>query len=273
MPSVRPLSRLSVITSAGVLLAAAGSANAALFSFASDTNPNTWNLQGTQGSSGAFTITSPITAAVNVLIDDDNGPRPTLAFNARLVVDLTITPVALTPIFGTTFEHVYAVNGTVRFVNPSAPMQDWVTISFGSANAGGGDPARLSVVGPRSSWGSAGAIFGSSSFGKVTYTASSAFTTLLNGLAAVNGDTAATYGIATGSTSTNTDASFTLTRINQGIAASALSGGNVQVDANDLPTSAWRAESSYSGSAVIPAPGSAALLVVGGVLASRRRRV
>jgi len=246
------------------LAAAAGSARATLFSFASDVNSNAYTFAGTAGVAGTFNITDfsrPNT--FNLLVDDNNGPMPTVSVPVEFRAALVASGGTSTNIGGSLFQHSYRVSGNFGFY-------DMMGNPLLTVNIGAGAPGVLSVPGTSSQWSSSGAVLGADSFADVTYTATQAFVTALGGSA-----NAALYGITLGASSSASsvgpdDFSFSLTVINSGAP-----GVAVNIDAiTRAPTTSWRSESSFSGSATggIPAPGSTALLAVAAGLILRRRR-
>src|SRR5436305_752248 len=101
-------SRLAQACAVGATLGLGAAAHAALFSFASDSNPNQWTIAGTAGQPGGFfDIHSPLTTPVVLLVDDNNGPLPALSVNVNLVVDLQAHFANTTPLFGTVYQHNY----------------------------------------------------------------------------------------------------------------------------------------------------------------------
>jgi hypothetical protein len=249
----------------GCLLAsvAASSAHATLFSFASDVNSNSFTFAGTAGSGGAFNITDfsrPNT--FTLLVDDNNGPAPTVSIPVEFHANLTLSGGTSTALGGTLFQHSYRVLGTFGFFDTMGNAL--LTVNIGP-NAG-----LLTVPGTATAWATSGAVLGSDSFADVTYTASQAFVTALGGTSA-----AALYGITLGAGGTAQsigpdDFAFDLSAINAGAIGSA-----VGIDsATKAPTSTWRSESSYSGSGFfgVPAPGVVSLMALGGTLLVRRRQ-
>lgn len=248
--------------SALAFLAAAGSAQATFFSFASDVNSNGFTFAGTAGPTGTFTVSQA--NQVNnftLLIDDNNGGLPTLSITGlTLQANLTATGGVSQNIVGTLFQHSYRVTGTISFLSGSNTLLE---ILIGANNQ-----AVLSVPGTSNQWSTSGAVLGADSFSDVTYRAT---TNLVNAITAAGGNAAA-YGIAVGPSGIADsvgpdDFAFTLTTINTGTI-----GTGPTLNSNRAPTTAWQAESSYSGSTTIPAPGSAALMGLAGLIAMRRRR-
>ena len=253
---------------AAAILAAAGSAHATLFSFASDTNDQLTTFLGTAGSSGSFNINDRgPTNRFTLLIDDNNGPAAAFARTVRFEADLRATWVSSPTIFGTTVQHIYTVtNGTqgfaFRFVDPTDNAV-LLTASLDASTQG-----VFSVPGTATSWSTTGAVLGSDSFANVRYIATQA---LVDRMTAA-GFNPATYGIAAGDSVGPDDFGFDLTRLFQ---RGSISTGVALDPQTRLPTQGWEAEGSFSGSAVngfIPAPGAMGLLAIGGLVASRRRR-
>lgn len=268
--------RNSFVTAAAVLLSVAGSARATFVSFGSDGDSTHWTFSSAAASGGSFAITSPTVSALTLLIDDDNGAAPTLAIPVRFSANLTATFGSSSPIFPTSsvFNHTYLINGSFTFSNPANPSEAWLTISVGDTSAPTAGPGVLIVPGGASSWGSAGAIIGADQFANITYTATQAFVDAVNAAALIGGNTNSTYGVFAGNSAAPDDFGFDLSVINTGGSTGTIQGPPVQIGTNGLPLSTWRAESSFSGSAVngIPAPGAVALLGMGMVVAIRRRR-
>ncbi len=248
--------------SALAVMALAGSAQATFFSFASDVNSDSFTFAGTAGPTGTFTITQASQVnSFTLLLDDDNGPLPTLAITGlTLQANLTATGGVSQNIAGSLFQHSYRVTGTISFLSGSNTL---LSILIGANNQ-----AVLTVPGSQNQWSTSGAVLGADSFADVTYRATSALVNAIAGL----GASAAAYGIAVGPSGVADsvgpdDFAFTLTTINTGTI-----GSVPTLNANRAPTADWRAESSYSGSTVIPTPASVALLGVAGLTAFRRRR-
>lgn len=266
--SVRPLGALAAFA-AGVVVLASSSAHASLFSFASDTNTGP-TFVGTAGGAGgtasAFDIRDSGPAnTFQLVIDDNNGPAPSASVGVRFEANMRAQWVASTPIAGPTVLHSYSVvNGPLgSFAFRFKDLVSGETLL--TASLDGGTQGVFSVVGTNSSWSSAGAIRASDSFATVTWTATQALVNKLIGLG-VNPET---YGIRAGSSIGPDDFAFDLT------ALVTEAGGSVAINPNThAPTTGWRSEGSFSGSAVngVPSPGSLALLGIGGLIATRRRR-
>lgn len=225
----------------GTVLAAsmAGSAHAALFSFASDTNQTDFTFAGLgQTVRDAQDPLDP----VQLLLDDNNGPLPALVYDVEFNADFRINYAGSTQIAPGIFTHSYALNGTFEFSNLNGVLLR-VEIANGAMVALGG----------QATWGSTDTILGSDLPGSVTYTW-------------FGGDLPA-YGVFNGSSVGPDDASFTLTFLQSA------AGMGVALDPFNYPSAEWRSEGSFSGTAFfVPAPGATALLAMGGLVAIRRRR-
>lgn len=257
--------RLFSVASAATLAIAGltGSAHATFFSFASDSNSNNYTFMGTAGSAGSFQVMEASRPnSYKLLIDDDNGPAVTIKLNGvEFRANLTASAAQSVQIAGSIWQHTYRITGTFGFYRDNAPL---LVVSVGANNQG-----VLTVPGTQNAWSATGAIIGADSFADVTYTVTQ---TLIDEIVAA-GANPATYGLAVGPGGTGTsvgpdDFSFDLTVLNTGTP-----GTTVQLNPSDkTPTTTWKSESSYSGSAFIPAPGAAALMAMGGLVALRRRR-
>lgn len=253
------------VLAAGAVLAGAASAQASLFSFASDSNNTMPTFQGTAGSSGGFTITD--SGAMNrfdLLIDDDNGPLPFLSFQSRFEFGVRAQWVVSTPIGGPTVLHTYSItnapgqNFAFRFTDLSGV--ELLRASIDSPSQG-----VFSVPGTASTWSTAGGLRASDTFASVTWTATQA---LVNRIIAA-GANPLSYGIRADSSVAIDDFAFDLTRLLNP------NGGSLAIDSQTkLPTTAWSSEGSFSGTASggIPTPGAASLMALAGLLAARRRR-
>jgi hypothetical protein len=246
----------AALSMVGVMVAAS-TAQATLFSFASDVNTNSYTFAGTAGTGGSFSITDfsrPNT--FNLLVDDNNGTRPTLSIPVEFHAALTANTGTSTLIAGSLFRHTYRVTGTFSLNDMMGNAL--LTVTLGPTNGG-----ILTVPGTQTAWGTSGAVLGADSYADVTYTASAAFITALGGTAAAAG-----YGVTVGASTGIDDLGFTMSVINSGSV-----GAGVAIDATTkAPTAAWRSESSFSGSAFIPTPASAALMGMGVLVMGARRR-
>lgn len=255
------------LTAAAALALAASSAHATFFSFASDTNDNAYTFSGSAGNAStpsSFTLTNDLTSSFSLRIDDNNGAAPEKFVQAKFFATLTVTHANSALIAGTTWRHTYSVTGFFGF-------NDAITNTLLlRADIGDATPALMTAIGSENSWSSSGAVLGADSFSTVTYTATDLLVTRLGGAAV-----AALYGIvvpAGGQASSvgPDDFGFDLTAVNTGTP-----GVLVGLDpTRKTPTTSWKSESSYSGSALngIPAPSAAGLLGLAGLIVTRRRR-
>lgn len=222
------------------LAALAGTANAALFSFASDTNQTDFTFGGFDKSvHDAQDPNDP----VQLLIDDDNGPLPALVFDVEFDADFVIGFVGSNQVAPGIFTHSYSLNGSFTFSGASGPLLK-VSITDGAMVALGG----------RDTWGSTDTILGSDNPGSVEYS--------------WLGSDLPGYGVFNGTSVGIDDASFTLTFLNSAL------GSGVTLDGTTfLPNAEWTSEGSFSGTAFfVPAPGAVGLIGLAGVLGLRRRR-
>ncbi len=252
------------LTALGALALSSASAHATFFSFASDSNSQGFTFRGTLGAGTSFNLINDTVNTFMLRVDDDNRSLPSIEIPVNFVSSLVATP-ALSfpdPVIPNRFTHVYGVTGSFSF------FQQGTGNLLVRVDLGGVTPAVLTVPGSRTAWSTAGAIMGSDTFTDVTYTATSTLVSLLGGAAV-----AAQYGVvipggmSQASSTSPDDFAFDLTVINNGTI-----GADVALDSNARPTTAFFSEGSYSGFANIPAPGAAAMLGIGTLLAARRRR-
>lgn len=230
--------KLNLVLAATTMAAFAGLAQAATFSFASDTNHTDFTFAGFGSNvSDANDPNDPVT----LLVDDSNGPLPALEFDVEFDADFTIGYVSSVMVAPGVFSHNYSLNGSFTFSNLSGTLLT-VNIADGA----------LIALGGQASWGSTDTILGSDNPGSVEYIWS-------------GGDLPA-YGVFNGTSVGIDDAAFTLTFLQS-------MGSGVSLGTDFLPNNEWRSEGSYSGSAFfVPAPGATALLGLSALVAGRRRR-
>lgn len=246
------------LLSAASLLAVTGSAHATTFSFASDDDSNFLTFLGTSGSSGSFTMRngrSPMPTPVTLVIDDDNGPLPSVMLPVGLIVNFTLTHSASIPAGGQE-AHIYDVTGSYQYVNPGtgAVLLD--------VQVGGGG-ARLAVTGTSSSWGGAASLFSTGS--PIANPTNVQFNTAdLVGYAQSLGVTLPLEAFPF--TWFDEDFSFTLSSLSA-------DGGVVPIDVQTkLPAMSWGSESSHSAHAIaVPTPAAAGIGIFGLALGMRRR--
>lgn len=256
----------SLTTSIVALTALAGSAQATLFSFASDDDSSNFTFRGTAATGNSFSIVNgrdPQSTPLTLKIDDNNGALPTVSLSVGFRANFTARWEGSVGLAGAQ-THVYRVLGSFSFVNPNTGA----TLLTGTVSSDN-SPAAMTVLGTTTAWGSSGSIFGSDTAynfaGAVVWSATADFLTYAQSSAGAN---LLSYGVAAGASNAPDDFSFTLTDLNS-------SGGNVPINSTTrLPTSAWSSESSFSGTALngIPSPGAVAVLGLAGLVAFGRRR-
>lgn len=272
----------AAVTAVVALTSLAGTAQATFFSMASDNNTNNFTFAGTAGSGSSFSITQANTGnTFNLLVNNNNGGTTVsvpVEFRASLTASAPTVSTITTLGALTLLQYTYRVTGTISFLSTAATVggspvgTELLRITVGQTNPGIFTVPGTQFTGQAATWTSTGAVLGADSYADVTYTAFTPF------VAALGGTTAASnLGIQVGAGgSTNSagpdDFGFDLTVINGGTGL--VFTTPVAIGTNNLPTNAWRAESSFSGSALggIPTPGATALLGVAGILAFRRRR-
>ena len=234
----------SRILAAAVVTVAAGAANAAIVSFASDTSDQSWTFTG--NGAGVNNATGP-NDFLTLQIDDNNGPLPLLSISTRFTAQYNLAYVASVPVAGG-FSHNYNANGTFSFQDV-ATGGTILTVTFTNA--------LFTAVGGQASWFTTAALQGSN-----------------NGGATVNfnwnGASLPGYGLTPGNFEGNF--AFGLSALNS---SGAIPYGNQSpgrnLGANQLPSGQWWAESSLS-AFIVPAPSSLALLSLAGLAMARRRR-
>src|ERR1051325_68072 len=97
------------------LALAAGSANAAFFSFASDTTDHAWVFTGNGAnvSNGTNGNADPIV----LMIDDENGPATPLQVSCNFAAQYTLSFVGSVPLPGGAFSYNYAASGSFTFTD------------------------------------------------------------------------------------------------------------------------------------------------------------
>lgn len=226
------------------LTATTASAQNVTFSFASDTATEQPTFAGTADDG----LMSNSRVRTDLLVDDANGPLPTLEYNTSFYNDFELTTVGSTLLPSGQYLHTYKINGSFRF---QAETVMSVTIEGGV----------LTALGDEFNWGSTATIQASSLAGStVTYDW-------------MTGDQPA-YNLFNGSSaSVMTDAAFTLTNLISFPDTGPVTNGVAINPGSGLPTHDWQSEGSFSGSAFfIPAPGSALLVTAAGIGLLRRRR-
>lgn len=231
-----------------LILAAAGTAQAGFFSFASDVADQSWTFTG--GGAGVSDSIGP-GSPLKLLIDDDNGVMPTLEVSVDFDAAIDIDYAGSVDLGGGNFSHNYHANGSFSFKEITTGITI-LTVEF--------DNQLMTALGAEFSWYTTATIQGSENpGGSVDYFWS--------------GASLPAYGLEPGELGFNEDFAFTLTALNtDGSLPWGGAGAGVGLDDDHLPGKTWYSEGSYSGGASIPAPASLALLGAAGLLARRRRR-
>lgn len=233
------------------LVVAAGSANAAFFSFAADTSDHAWvytgsgaNIQnGTNGNADPLTLT----------IDDDNGLASPLVVSVNFSAQYTLTFVGSVNLPGGAISYNYAASGQFVF-SDIATGTALLTTNFSNA--------LFTARGDQSRWFTTAGL-------QVDDSGGSTVSMVWGGAALPQ------YGLAPGSLNGSPRGfNFGLTVINtSGSIPYNGTGPGVAINANTkLPSQTWFSEASFSGSARVPTPGTLALLGLGGLALRRRRR-
>lgn len=221
----------------------AAPAHATLVSFASDRDSSSYTFTGLRN---VITDASDASDPLTLLVDDDNGPLPELAFATEFDADFVISGYQSVGVGGGTL-HIYDISGTFRFLDRDTGAALLIA-SFQSGS--------LTVLGTQNAWASTATI----QVGDGATSASIDYTWL--------GQNLPSYGLVTGQESSGPDdAAFTLSFLQNP------QGLGVAIGTDGIPLGDWSSEGSFSGSAFfVPAPGSAALLALGVLVATRRRR-
>lgn len=241
--------KYTLATVAGLALFA-GTANAAFFSFASDTADRHWTFVGGNTPNRFHDGIGP-GGKVDLMIDDNNGPLPTLTFSSRLQAQFELKHVGSIPLGNGDFSHNYLVSGTFTFFDlaTNTPLL-FTSFSDGLYAARGGEHSWYTTAG-----------FGADNFGAADITMSW-------GGAPLPG-----YGLNPGTFIDPMGFQFTLTAINtSGQLPYDMSNPGVELNRDMLPSQQWFAEGSYSAAGNVPAPGALVLGGLGLVAAARRRR-
>lgn len=238
-----------VLIAAGVCVGASV-AQGAFLSFASDNDHTSYTFAGVGGS--IANASDPSDPQV-LLVDDDNGGLPRLAFEVNFVSSFQLTYLGSSalPLPGK-YIHAYSVNGTFSFVDRftgatilTSQVQGGVATAIGSGS---------NLVTP-TTWDDTATLQFSDRYGVVTYT--------------WNGPNLPGYGLLSGfSSAGDDDGAFTLTSLGRA------TGLGVNVNSQTgLPNGEWLSEGSFSGRTnIVPAPGAIAMAGLGAVLVGRGRR-
>jgi hypothetical protein len=239
--------RTTLLTVAGL----AAAANAGIFSFASDTSDQSWTFL-IQGHGGHYAITdgTHFTDPTILLIDDDNGILDPLSYSVDFNLHADIDYQGSTPIGGGKYLHSYRVEDAVAgWYLDTGPVLE---MTF--------DDSIITIVGDEFGWDSAGSMFGADSWAGVQYTS------YIN---------APEYDMYEGQAVGPQDFGFSITALNT---SGALPWDHSEIGASldpntMMPLEDVYTEGSFSGSArFVPAPGTAAVLLLAGLAGTRRRR-
>jgi hypothetical protein len=236
------LTRIACIAAVAAL---AGSAHGAFFSFASGSASGAWTFTGSGATFGSGLGNTPVT----LLIDDRLGALPTLEVSSRFQANVTLTHLASTPLGGGSFSHSYLANGSFTFVDAAAgtPL---LTTQFTNS--------LFTARGTEGAWSTTAALQGDNTGnGSVSM--------------AWSGANLPAYGLVPGMLDLPTFA-FGMAALNSSGAIPYNFESPGRALSNSLPSGTWYSEASFT-AAAIPAPGSMALLMLGGIMASRRRRI
>lgn len=230
---------------------AAGSANAAFFSFASDTTDHAWVFTG--NGAGVSNATNGNADPIVLHIDDENGLATPIQVSVSFAAQYTLSFVGSVNLPGGAVSYNYAASGSFTFTDIVSGTT-LLTTNFSNA--------LFTARGSTTAWSTTAALQVDDSNG--------ATVSMVWG-----GANLPAYGLAPGALSSSPRGfAFDLTTINtSGSIPYNGSGPGVAINANSkLPSQTWWSESSYSANARVPAPGPIALLGLGGLVLRRRRR-
>lgn len=228
---------------AGVLFATSAASAAITFSFASESHEegSVFLGQNSGGQNQLSNFASP--TGVTLLVDSDSTtPGGISSFNANFGLGATTTSYQMVS-FGPVTTHQWTLSGSFSFIDANTSA-DILTVNFDQA-------VLTSVSSSNTSMGSTATLQSSFDFDPgLSFTAGSA----LNAI-----------GITSTNQSQMQDFAFTFTNIQS------LAGGLPGIDVNGDWTSSWSSDGSFSASA-IPTPGTLAILILAGLVGTRRRR-
>ena len=234
---------ISKVISIAVVLGAATVAHADYFSFASDSNPDGPTFLGGRQVLSRFRDALPVDPTgitVGFLWDaDENGPNPAILIPSSFRFQADFTGHSVQNVLGV-FINSYTATGfyEYRTLNPASALV--LRVEFSSA-------VFTSVSSSANTWGATATLQDQSrTDGSLRFIAGNALP-------------GADYSNAPG------DFAFTLTNLRNN------AGGSIQLNTEGNPNAEWRSEGSWSAH-VTPAPGSMALLGIGSLVATRRRR-
>lgn len=226
-----------------LMIAAAGSAQAAYLSFASDSNGNAPTFHrgaNTLGINDARALDPDGAVVVDLMLDgDEDGPLPGLLAPVRFEFAGAMSNYTVTNIAGRIL-HSYTVAGSFTFAGAMDPTA-FVTVTFQNAVF--------------SSWSDSVDLWGSS--------------------ATIQSNAFADTLVASGPNSAGAivqDFAYTLTNL-RALPGTGSPNGRVAVGQGGVTRYDWASEGSFSATVtVVPAPSAVALLGLGGLVAGRRRR-
>lgn len=238
-----------IIVCAGLSAALGSVAQGAFISFASDNDHTSYTFQGNSAN-----ITDQAPDPQVLLVDDNNGLLPALAFNVNFTSSFQIGYLGSTamPIPGK-YLHSYSLSGSFAFHDNSTNTNILTGFLQGGVLTVIGNAANL--VTP-TTWDDTATMQFSDAYGTVNYT--------------WNGPDLPGYGLRTGFTSTTgDDGAFTLTGLSRANGASGVSLNSQ----TGLPNADWFSEGSFSGrTTIVPAPGALALCGLAAMVVGRRTR-
>ncbi len=238
------------LASCAALGLAAGLAQAAFFSFPSDTADRAWTFTGNDGFiDQAVGPNDPLV----LFIDDNNGILPRLEVSVRFEAHFNLRHVGSIPLGGGAFSHNYLSSGVFSFRDVAAGV-----VLLGVEFQNGLFTAR----GGENSWFTTGAL-------QVDHGAGASVNMTWGG-AELPG-----YGLMPGPLNgLPRGFAFDLTALNHDgrIPWGGQLPGVPLNPNNKQPAQRWWSESSFSATAFVPAPGTLAVLGLAGLATARRRR-
>lgn len=225
------------------LVSASGAAQAAFFSFSSDSADHAWTFTG---NGSTFTQATSANDPIVLMIDDNNGPLPALVFSTRFTATTTLAFAGDVPVGGAV-SHNYTASGSFTFVD----------IATNTPILTGAYTGQLFTArGAASSWFTTAALQGSSAGNSVMNLTWS-------------GAPLPGYGLLPGAAPG--EFAFALDTINtSGVIPYGGQSPGVGLT-NSLPNAPWFSEASFV-AATVPGPAGLALLGLAGMVAGRRRR-
>jgi hypothetical protein len=230
---------------AAAFLAAAGAADAAFFSFASDSADRAWTFSGSGSTFNAASLGGANNPVI-LNIDDNNGTQPRLEVSCALTASTTIAFAGDVPVGGA-ISHNYTASGSYSFLDIASGTTILSVTYSGLLFTARGGPG---------TWFTTAALQGDNTAGTVTMTWS--------------GANLPAYGLANNAIYRG-GFSFALDAINTS-GGIPYAGQNPGLNlTNNLPNATWFAESSFAAT-TLPSPSSLTLLGLSGLIGARRRR-